>query len=56
MKVYSSLLDRLKTQHQSIENILLAIGADRVLIKPQPDKWNIHDNVAHLTSYQPIFL
>jgi hypothetical protein len=56
MKIYSSLIDRLKTQHQAIESILSTIDSDRFFIRPQPDKWNIADNIAHLTSYQPIFI
>ena len=56
MKVYSSLTDRLKTQHQTIENILSTISPDRILTRPLPGKWNIHDNIAHLTSYQPVFI
>ena len=56
MKVYSSLIDRLKTQHQTIENILSTITPDRILTRPLPGKWNIHDNIAHLTSYQPVFI
>ena len=56
MKVYPSLMDRLKTQHLSIEQILSAIPSGRIQMRPQPDKWSIHDNIAHLTSYQPVFL
>ncbi|MEO8771088.1 MAG: DinB family protein [Ferruginibacter sp.] len=56
MKVYSSLIDRLKTQHEAIKNILSTIDNSRLLIRTQPDKWNIHDNIAHLTRYQPVFI
>jgi len=56
MKIYPSLTDRLKTQHQAIENILSSIDSGRLLVKPQPDKWNIHDNLAHLARYQPVFI
>ena len=55
MKLYPALIDRLKTQHLSIENILSITDTDRLFIRPQPDKWNIHDNIAHLMSYQPLF-
>ena len=55
MKVYSSLIDRLKTQHQTIENILAAIDFRRITTRPQPNKWSIHDNIAHLVRYQLIF-
>jgi len=56
MKVYPSLIDRLKTQHEAIKNILSTIDNSRLLIRPQPNKWNIHDNIAHLTRYQPVFI
>ncbi|MCW3123916.1 MAG: DinB superfamily protein [Flavipsychrobacter sp.] len=55
MQVYAALTDRLKTQHLAIENILLTTTANRVVIKPEPDKWSIHDNIAHLAKYQPVF-
>lgn len=56
MKVYSSLTDRLKTQHQAIENIISSIDSSRLLTRPKPNKWNIHDNIAHLARYQPVFV
>src|SRR5580658_9790648 len=56
MKVYPSLTDRLKTQHQAIEPILINVSDSRMLTRPQPGKWNIHDNVAHLAKYQPVFI
>ena len=56
MKVYPSLVDRLNTQHETIRNILSTIDNSRLLIRPQPNKWNIHDNIAHLTRYQPVFI
>lgn len=56
MKIYVSLIDRLKTQHQAIENILSTIDDSRIRIRPQPNKWNIHDNIAHLVKYQLVFI
>lgn len=56
MKIYLSLIDRLKTQHHSIETILSAIDENRMKIRPHPDKWNIHDNIAHLAKYQLVFI
>lgn len=56
MELYPSLTDRLKTQHGSIEKILSAMDSSRLLIRPQPTKWNIHDNLAHLARYQPVFI
>lgn len=56
MKVYASLIDRLKTQHETVENILSAIDSSRIIARPQLNKWSIHDNIAHLVRYQPIFV
>lgn len=54
--LYPSLVSRLETQHQTIENIISSINASRLIIKPQPNKWNIHENIAHLVRYQKIFI
>lgn len=56
MNIYLSLTERLKTQHRAIENIVSTIDTDRILVRPLPNKWNIHDNIAHLVRYQPIFI
>ena len=56
MDVYTSLKLRLKTQHEAIPKIISAITSNRLLIRPQPDKWNIIDNLAHLTRYQEVFI
>lgn len=56
MRVYRSLSDRLETQHEAIEIIISVINNERLFKRPQPDKWNIHDNIAHLAKYQPVFI
>lgn len=56
MKIYESLIDRLRTQHQAIENILQPLEPARLLVRLQPDKWNILENVAHLGRYQLVFI
>ena len=56
MNLSSSMQCRLETQYQSIETILSTINNKRIELKPAPDKWNIHDNVAHLVRYQQIHL
>jgi hypothetical protein len=56
MKIYLSIIDRLRTQHQAVENILSSLDASRRLMRPHPNKWNIHDNIAHLTRYQQVFI
>jgi hypothetical protein len=55
MTIYPALTNRLQTQHKAIEAILSTVDEARLLLRPQPDKWNIHDNLAHLVRYQPVF-
>lgn len=56
MSLYPSLCDRLQTQHLSIAEIIKTLPAERLLVRPHPDKWNIHDNIAHLAKYQLVFI
>lgn len=56
MKIYESLSDRLRNQHQAIENILPPLSPAHLLVRPQPGKWNILENVAHLGRYQGVFV
>lgn len=54
--LYSSLVCRLKTQHFAVAEIVKNIDEVRLSHPPQPGKWSIKDNIAHLTSYQPVFI
>jgi len=56
MDVYTSLKLRLKTQNEAIPQIISTTSSNRLLVRPQPDKWNIIDNLAHLTRYQEVFI
>src|SRR5882762_4752230 len=56
MKIYESLRDRLRTQHQTIEIILSPLDKAHLLVRPQPGKWNILENLAHLGRYQLVFI
>jgi hypothetical protein len=56
MALYKSLYDRLKSQHEAIEEIISDVGNSRLTYYPSPGKWSIHDNIAHLAKYQPVFL
>ena len=55
MTIYPSLFDRLKSQHLAINEIIKPVGTLRLAVRPQPGKWNIHDNIAHLAKYQQVF-
>ncbi len=55
MPLYASLTERLRNQYVPIEIIVSTAGSDRLLMRPRPGKWNVHDNIAHLARYQSIF-
>jgi hypothetical protein len=54
MSLYPSILCRLENQHTSIRHLLEQTSMERILSAP-PGKWNIHEQVAHLACYQPVF-
>ena len=54
--LYSSLVCRLKTQHLAVAEIVNHIDEQRLNRQPEPGKWSIKDNIAHLVSYQPVFI
>lgn len=56
MKTYTSLNNRLSTQHLTLAELTVNIPPGRLLMRPAPGKWNIHDNVAHLAKYQGSFM
>jgi len=56
MLLYASLISRLASQHETIEEIISGVDEQRLLLHPQPGKWSIKDNIAHLAKYQPVFM
>lgn len=56
MSIYASIFDRLKTQHEAISQIISKLDKNRMVLRPLPNKWHIHDNIAHLAKYQPVFI
>lgn len=54
--IYSSLTERLKNQHKTIASIIIKLSNERLEYRPAPGKWNIHENIAHLSRYQIIFI
>ena len=54
--LYSALVCRLKTQHLAVAEIVKNIDKQRLNQQPEPGKWSIKDNIAHLVSYQPVFI
>ncbi|HEU4555142.1 MAG TPA: DinB family protein [Chitinophaga sp.] len=53
---YPSLLERLLNQHQALSPMIAALTQEQLLAQPQPGKWSVQEQVAHLVSYQPAFL
>ena len=56
MELSNSITSRLKFQHETIGELILNLDEQQLLKRPQPDKWNIHDNIAHLARYQHVFI
>ena len=56
MPVYISLMDRLRTQHLTIYELIDSVPDQLLQYRPSPGKWNIKDQIAHMTRYQMIFL
>jgi len=54
--LYSALVCRLKTQHLAVAEIVKHIDEQRLNQQPEPGKWSIKDNIAHLVIYQPVFI
>jgi len=54
--LYPALVCRLKTQHLAVAEIVKHIDEQRLNHQPEPGKWSIKDNIAHLVSYQPVFI
>jgi hypothetical protein len=54
--IYPSLSERLKNQHTAIAPIIAKLDDRHLHFHPEPGKWSIHDNIAHLARYQPVFL
>lgn len=55
-KMSLSIKERLVSQHKGIEPILGIINSKRISLRPDAEKWNIHDNVAHLVRYQQVYI
>ena len=54
--IYTSLKERLNNQHKSIASIIIKLNNSKILDRPLRDKWNIHEQIAHLARYQPVFI
>ncbi|MDQ6903082.1 MAG: DinB family protein [Bacteroidota bacterium] len=55
MEFYKSLRHRLEDQHLALPEKIKNISPERMLSRPAENKWNIHENIAHLAKYQITF-
>jgi len=54
--IYSSLTERLKNQHKTLASIIIKLNNRQLTHRANKGKWNIHENIAHLAKYQPVFI
>ena len=54
--IYSSLTERLKNQHKTIAAIIIKLNNRQLNQRVNKVKWTVHENIAHLAKYQPVFL
>jgi uncharacterized damage-inducible protein DinB len=55
MPLAASTLVRLQTQHQTLDTLLPGLSLAQMEQRTNPEKWSIHENIAHLGRYQEIF-
>jgi DinB superfamily len=56
MPLTISALSRLQHQHRTIRELTGALPDEQVRLRPDPEKWSVFENVAHLACYQGLFL
>jgi uncharacterized damage-inducible protein DinB len=56
MVIYTSIKDRLLTQHLAIKELLKNLDDEKINNKPMLGKWSIHENLTHIVSYHQIFI
>jgi hypothetical protein len=55
MELSASALSRLAYQYLTISELVSGVAESKIHLNPAPDKWSIHDNIAHLARYNIIF-
>jgi hypothetical protein len=56
MPLSTSALTRLQNQHTTISELIAGLAEQDLKREVLPGKWSAFDNIAHLTSYQLVFL
>lgn len=56
MSLSASVSSRLQHQHETIHDLLKGFSEEQLKQRIHKDKWSPFEQVAHLVSYQPVFL
>jgi len=56
MPLSESILARLRHQHKTIQELIGDLPEQQLRLRIDPAKWSAFENIAHLASYQPVFL
>ena len=56
MPLSTSILTRLEHQHKTVHELIRGFSETQLKQRVNPDKWSVFEQIAHLTSYQPVFL
>lgn len=54
--IQSPLTHRLKDQHRAITPIIIKLNDRQIQHHVIKGKWSIHEQIAHLAKYQPVFI
>ncbi|MDP4262738.1 MAG: DinB family protein [Bacteroidota bacterium] len=56
MQMPSSVSTRLQYQHKSLIDIIDGLSDEQIRMAVNPGKWSIFENIAHLQTYQHVFI
>ena len=56
MSLSASVCSRLQNQHETIQELLNGFSEEQLGQRIHKDKWSAFEQVAHLATYQPVFM
>ena len=56
MEIYPSIIDRLKSQHLSIKELINHLDEELISKSHETGKWSIWENLVHIVSYHQVLL
>ena len=56
MEIYTSIKDRLNSQHLAIKELIKNLDEEFINSRPEIGKWSIQENLVHIVSYHQVFL